>query len=51
MKGVYPVTNTDPKIVEVRYNIADGGNIISQHSMEEFANKLKEIFDAAAKND
>jgi hypothetical protein len=42
MKGLYPITHTDPKIVEVRYNLVKG-NIVSQHSMKTFACKLRDI--------
>jgi len=36
MKGLYPITHTDPKIVEIRYNLVKG-DLVSQHSMKAFA--------------
>ncbi len=40
MKAVYPVSNRDPKIVEIRFNFLDKGNFVSQHSMKRFACNL-----------
>lgn len=51
MKGIYPVTNVNPRIVEVRYNIAERGNVVAQHNMKKFAHNLKDIFDSATKSD
>jgi len=42
MKAVYPVRAKNPKIVEVRYNLLQG-QLISQHSMQDFADKLRDI--------
>ena len=40
MKKIYPISNNDPQIVEVRYNLIKG-NFIQQHNMKEFACKLQ----------
>ena len=42
MKGLYPLTQSDPEIVEIRYNLVKG-NMVSQHSMKDFACKLRNI--------
>jgi hypothetical protein len=42
MKGLYPITQTDPKIIEIRYNLVKG-NTVSQHSMKDFACQLRDI--------
>jgi Domain of unknown function (DUF6792) len=42
MKGLYPISRTDPKIVEIRYNLIKG-NLVKQHSMKNFACKLNAI--------
>lgn len=42
MKAVYPVRSKNPKIVEVRYNLL-AGKPIGQHSMQDFADKLRDI--------
>lgn len=40
MKAVYPVSNKDPKIVEIRFNFQDKGNFVNQHSMKRLACNL-----------
>jgi hypothetical protein len=42
MKGLYPISHTDPKIVEIRYNLVEG-NMVAQHSMKKFACELNAI--------
>ncbi|MFH1075427.1 MAG: DUF6792 domain-containing protein [Pseudomonadota bacterium] len=49
MKGLFPITQADPKIVEIRYNLVKG-NMVSQHSMKDFACKLRDIIDNATKH-
>ncbi len=47
MKTLYPITTKDPKIIEIRYNLAKG-NLISQHSMKDFACKLRAIAESSS---
>ena len=42
MKGLYPITHKDPKIIEIRYNLVKG-NLVAQHGMKDFACKLHAI--------
>ncbi|MEI2656039.1 MAG: DUF6792 domain-containing protein [Nitrosomonas sp.] len=42
MKSLYPISDSDPKIVEIRYNLVTG-SMISQHSMKDFACELRNI--------
>jgi hypothetical protein len=47
MKRLNPLSDSDPKIIEVRYNLATGG-MVSQHSMEDFACELEALRERAA---
>ncbi len=40
MKGLYPISKNDPDIVQVRFNLIEKGNVISQHDMKELACRL-----------
>jgi len=49
MKGLYPIAHTDPKIVEIRYNLVNG-NLVSQHSMKAFACELRRAISESVAN-
>lgn len=41
-KSIYPISNKNPKIVEIRYNLTSGSPL-SQHSIRDLASRLTEI--------
>lgn len=47
MKGLYPLSRKDPEIVEIRYNLVKG-NVVSQHSIKDFACELRNVADNVA---
>ncbi len=40
MKGIYPVSENNPDIIQVRFNLTTDENLISQHSIKALACKL-----------
>jgi hypothetical protein len=46
MKGLYPITKENPKIVEIRYDLLKG-DLVSEHSIKKFACKLREIAESS----
>jgi hypothetical protein len=48
MKRIYPIKHQNPRIVELRYNVATDGNIVVQHSMRNLACNLRDISIRAA---
>ncbi len=42
VKSIYPLSTTDPKVVELRYDVLEG-SVLAQHSMQALAVKLREF--------